>query len=67
MNFMLNLPNADGRKRYPSAPDDAFAHLGNGTNMVYVDPENDLVVVARWISGGAIDPLLKLIIDSIEE
>ncbi|MDH3734703.1 MAG: serine hydrolase [Gemmatimonadota bacterium] len=65
MNFMLNLPNADGQKRYPSAPDSAWAHLGNGTNMIYCDPENNLVVVARWISGREIDPLLKLIIESV--
>jgi CubicO group peptidase (beta-lactamase class C family) len=65
MNFFLNLPDADGNKMYPSAPNSAWAHLGNGTNMVYCDPENDLVVVARWISGRDIDPLLKLIIDSI--
>ncbi len=66
MNYFLNLPNEEGRKRYPSAPESAFAHLGNGTNMVYVDPENDLVVVARWIPGRDIDELLRLVIESIE-
>ncbi|HSM03647.1 MAG TPA: serine hydrolase, partial [Longimicrobiales bacterium] len=66
MNFFLNLPDADGEKRYPSAPASAWAHLGNGTNMVYVDPENDLVVVARWIQGSAIDPFLAAILASIE-
>jgi hypothetical protein len=34
--------------------------------MVYVDRENDLVVVARWIPGRDIDELLSLIIGSIE-
>jgi CubicO group peptidase (beta-lactamase class C family) len=67
MNFMLNFPDENGRKRYPSAPDSAWAHLGNGTNMIYCDPENDLVVVARWIAGPAIDELLGLIIRSIRE
>jgi CubicO group peptidase (beta-lactamase class C family) len=66
MNYFLNRPNEEGRKRYPSAPDNAFAHLGNGTNLVYVDPDNDLVVVARWIDGQAIDPFLAKIIESIE-
>ena len=61
MNYFLNVPDADGNKRYPSAPDAAYAHLGNGTNMVYVDPENDLVVVARWIRGNAIDEFLGTI------
>ncbi len=67
MNYFLNVPDGEGNKRYPSAPEAAWAHLGNGTNMVYCDPVNDLVVVARWISGGDIDALLSLIIDSIEE
>lgn len=65
MNYFLNVPDADGEKRYPSAPASAWAHLGNGTNMVYVDPENDLVVVARWISGGAIDDFLGAIVSSV--
>ena len=67
MNFMLNVPDAEGNKRYPSAPAEAWAHLGNGTNMIYCDPVNDLVVVARWIPGGAIDGLLDLVIDSIDD
>ncbi|MCH7565578.1 MAG: serine hydrolase [Gemmatimonadetes bacterium] len=66
MNYFLNLPNAEGRKRYPSAPESAYAHIGSGTNMVYVDRENDLVVVARWIPGRDIDELLRLVIESIE-
>ena len=28
------------RKPLPSAPATAFMHVGNGLNMVYVDPEN---------------------------
>jgi CubicO group peptidase (beta-lactamase class C family) len=66
MNYFLNVPNEEGQKRYPSAPSTAYAHIGNGTNMVYVDRENDLVVVARWIPGRDIDELLSLIIGSIE-
>ena len=66
MNFFLNAPNADGRKGYPSAPATAYSHRGNGTNLVYVDEENDLVVVARWIPGGDIDKLLGLVIGSIQ-
>ena len=27
----------------------AYAHLGNGTNAIFVDPAHDLVVVVRWI------------------
>lgn len=66
MNFFLNVPNSQGQKGYPSAPSTAYPHRGNGTNLVYVDEENDLVVVARWIPGGDIHEHLSLVIGSIE-
>jgi CubicO group peptidase (beta-lactamase class C family) len=49
MNWFLNT----ARKRFPAASEKAFAHLGAGANMIYVDPEKDLVVVVRWIDAGA--------------
>lgn len=61
MNFFLNTD----RKLYPSAPESSFAHLGYGTNMIYVDPEHDLVVVARWIDGDLEDAFLKKVLDAI--
>jgi CubicO group peptidase (beta-lactamase class C family) len=45
MNWFLNT----GRKPVPAAPADVIMHLGNGANMIYVDPQHDLVVVVRWI------------------
>jgi CubicO group peptidase (beta-lactamase class C family) len=56
--FMNWFVNTD-RKFLPSAPASAFAHMGSGTNMVYVDPEHDLVIVARWIERNALDELVK--------
>jgi CubicO group peptidase (beta-lactamase class C family) len=61
MNFFLNTE----RKLLPSAPATAFAHVGNGTNMIYVDPEHDLVVVMRWIEDEAIDGFIKRLLASI--
>jgi CubicO group peptidase (beta-lactamase class C family)/DUF971 family protein len=61
MNFFLN----HDRQLLPSAPASAVAHLGNGTNMVYVDPENDLVIVARWIERNALDGLVQRVLASI--
>jgi CubicO group peptidase (beta-lactamase class C family) len=55
MNWYLNTD----RKLWPSAPATAFGHLGNGTNIIYVDPEHDLVAVVRWIENGAVDEFLK--------
>jgi CubicO group peptidase (beta-lactamase class C family) len=63
MNFFLNT----NRELYPSAPATAFAHIGAGTNMIYVDPEHDLVIVARWIDGKALDGLIERVIRSIKK
>ena len=61
MNWFLNTD----RKLWPSAPATAFAHIGNGTNIVYVDPEHDLVVVARWIEDDAIDGFLARVLGAV--
>jgi hypothetical protein len=44
-----------------------FMHNGNGLNMVYVDPENDLVAVVRWIDNNAVDGFLKRLIAAVAE
>ena len=41
--------------------------VGAGSNIIYVDWENDLVVVVRWIRGGAaLDNFIGKVIESIE-
>ena len=61
MNFFLNTEG----KYLPSAPASAFAHVGNGTNVIYVDAENDLVVVVRWIENAAVDGFISRVLASI--
>ena len=61
MNFFLNT----GKRMYPSAPESAFAHRGNGANIIYCDPENDLVVVLRWIQDNQVDGVLQRVIGAI--
>lgn len=51
MNWFLNT----GRKMLPSAPENVFCHIGNGANVIYVDPELDLVAVLRWIEQPQLD------------
>jgi CubicO group peptidase (beta-lactamase class C family) len=63
MNFFLNPE----QEAMPSAPESAFWHLGAGNNMVYVDPENDLVIVARWIQGAGMNGLIERVLGAIEE
>lgn len=62
MNFFLN-GNQEG---LPNAPENSVRHLGAGTNMVYVDPDNNLVIVARWIKRDAMDGIVKRVIGAID-
>jgi hypothetical protein len=62
MNWFLNTD----RKLLPSASEKTWVHIGNGTNMVYVDPENELVVVARWIDSKEMDGLIKNVLDALK-
>ncbi len=55
MNYFLNTD----RQAWPSAPATAFTHIGNGANLVYVDPEHDIVAVLRWIDGHAEDGFIQ--------
>jgi CubicO group peptidase (beta-lactamase class C family) len=53
MNWFLNGPveRDDGQvaKSIPAAPETAVTFRGAGSNIIYIDWENDLVVVVRWI------------------
>lgn len=44
-----------GASRYPSASASSVFALGAGTNMIWIDPEHDLVTVLRWIDKTRID------------
>jgi CubicO group peptidase (beta-lactamase class C family) len=61
MNWFLN----HDRGLLPSAPPQAVVHLGNGTNAVYVDPVNDLVVVVRWIRRDQLDAFIGRVLESL--
>ena len=62
MNWYLNTD----KRLWPSAPATAFAHIGNGTNMVYVDPDNDVVAVVRWIDGRSADGFLRRLLAAVK-
>jgi CubicO group peptidase (beta-lactamase class C family) len=64
MNFFLNT----GGQRLPSAPEEAFYHLGAGNNVIYVDPVHDIVIVARWISSlGSLDGVVERLLAGLRE
>jgi CubicO group peptidase (beta-lactamase class C family) len=62
MNWFLNT----GTKSLPSAPESSVTFRGNGQNIVYVDWQNDLVVVVRWINNGpALNEFIGKVLASI--
>ena len=63
MNWFLN----PGRKPLPAAPETSVTFRGNGQNIIYIDWDNDLVVVTRWIRGGpALNDFLGKVLGAIE-
>lgn len=60
MNWFLNTD----RKPIPSAPATSVTFRGNGQNIVYVDWDNDLVVVVRWLNG-PLDPFFARVIGAM--
>ncbi len=53
-NWYLNT----GRKPLPAAPEASVVFRGAGQNIVYVDWDNDLVIVVRWIRGEALNEFI---------
>jgi CubicO group peptidase (beta-lactamase class C family) len=60
MNWFLNTD----KKPLPSAPANVYYHVGNGTNIVYVDPDHELVMVVRWIENSALDGIVKRVLEA---
>ena len=54
-NWFLN----PGRKALPNAPETAITFQGAGRNVIYIDQQNDLLIVTRWIGNG--DELNQLV------
>jgi hypothetical protein len=62
MNWFLNTD----KKMLPDAPLTAFMHIGNGNNLIYVDSENDLVIVVRWIADTkSMNTVVKSVLESL--
>jgi len=72
-NWFLNNPSktADGTEAarpFPSAPRSAVTFQGNGVNVVYLDWEHDLLIVARWVdSNRTLDELFGKVIAAIKD
>ena len=63
MNWFLNTD----KKLLPSAPANSWVHIGNGTNMIYCDPEHDVVMVVRWIENKEMDGVVKSLLEAFKK
>ena len=54
-----------GRTALPSAPETSYAARGAGSNIIWIDPDHDLVVVLRWIDKTSVDGFLKLVLEGV--
>lgn len=52
------------QKAWPDAPATSYAALGAGSNTIYVDPANDLVIVWRWHNGSP-NELVKRVLAAV--
>lgn len=61
MNWYLNT----GRKSLPATPESALRFQGRGPNIVYIDWENDLVVIVRWIRDDQLNEFLGRVLAAL--
>ena len=54
-----------GGKEYPGTPQSSYAALGAGVNIMWIDPDDDLIVVARWIEGRNVSELFQKVIAAL--
>ncbi|MBK1658269.1 class C beta-lactamase-related serine hydrolase [Paracraurococcus ruber] len=50
-----------GRTRWPSASASSFCFSGAGGNITWVDPEQDLVAVLRWVDATRLDGFMAMV------
>jgi CubicO group peptidase (beta-lactamase class C family) len=54
------------QKQWPSGPVTSFAAIGNGGNIVWIDPDHDVVLVWHWAGAGkAVDGMIARIVASV--
>jgi len=53
-----------GRRQFPAAPETCYAARGAGSNVIWIDPEHDLVAVVRWIDKPSVAGFVALILEA---
>ena len=53
------------RRHFKNAPESSFFALGAGQNIVWIDPDHDLVMVARWVHDAKANELVGKVMASL--
>jgi hypothetical protein len=54
-----------GKREWPAAPESSYAAVGAGTSILWIDPDNDLILVARWINKENVSDLIGRIVGAL--
>jgi CubicO group peptidase (beta-lactamase class C family) len=54
-----------GRRLFPSASEGSYFALGAGGNLTWIDPENDIVAVLRWVDPAAQDGFIAAVMRAL--
>jgi CubicO group peptidase (beta-lactamase class C family) len=73
MNWFLNVARKDPKDpavvrppAFPAAPRTSVTFQGNGSNIIYIDRDNDLVVVVRWIQQRAFNDFIAQVLAALD-
>lgn len=58
--------NAKGSGMFPAAPHSAVCAMGVSTQILYIDHENDMVIIARWIEKESLASFVERVLHSLE-
>jgi CubicO group peptidase (beta-lactamase class C family) len=55
------------QKQWPSGPASSFAAIGNGGNIIWIDPEQDIVMVWHWHDSGrgVVDGMVQRVVAAV--
>ncbi len=54
-----------GQKEWPGAPERTYAAVGAGSNIILIDPDHDVILIARWIDQNAVNELVARVFNSV--
>jgi len=52
---------------YDRAPESSYFAIGAGQSTIWIEPEQDLVMVARWVDAAKVNALIGGVMDSLTE